>query len=92
MTHFLRNKHNETIVDIEATKDDIHCVVDLMTYTYHIPTIGKTKRHEFIQDMSAMQEIRGLYFETQHGLTPDKLAIMKCKEMAKKWQLGYVVD
>lgn len=29
MTHYLRDNDNNTVVDIEATEDDLHCCVSI---------------------------------------------------------------
>jgi hypothetical protein len=48
---------------------------------------------EFISDFDEIQEVRGTYFETQHGFgTPDELAEHHLKILAEKWQLYYVTD
>ena len=110
MTHYLRDKNGDTIVDIEALKDDIHCVVNIEAFSAKLLSLPINKsitpipswaiserclhRDQWIQDMDAMQEIRGGYWETDANTTetPDQYAKHRCKEMAEKWELAYVTD
>lgn len=98
MTHYLRDSLGETIVCIEALSDDIHCVVDIHMFSEHLlvmALIEETMKEArgWIQDMDAIQEIRGEYFETvDNKETPDQLAERRCEEMAEKWELAYVTD
>jgi hypothetical protein len=92
LIHFLRNKNNQTIVDIEVMENDVSCVVDIETYSYHLFELDESFRIEFIQDIADIQNIRDVYFETNHNFTPDELSKHRCTALSKKWGLYYVVD
>lgn len=95
MIHYLRNKNNETIVDIEAMKNDISCTIGVLNYSmFLLNTIPAEKRLEFALDIDFISEIRGEWFETKHPHenTTDKLAEKRCKQLSEKWNLYYVVD
>ena len=92
MTHFLRNNRNHTIVDIEASENDIQSVVIIDHYSLFLLALDDERRDEFMADMGRMQEIRGEFFETNHGMTPDEMARSLCKEMTEKWELYYTTD
>lgn len=95
MIHFLRNKHNKTIVDLEASKEDVHCSIDIKNYTmYLIENILIVQWPEFASDIDELAEIRGEWWETKHpeDKTPDDLAKRRCKEIGEKWGLIYITD
>jgi predicted lipase len=94
MIHFLRDKGNKTIVDIEAMDKDISCSINIFNYSTFLLNIPVGKRLIFASDIDAISEIRGEWFETKHPHenTTDKLAEKRCKQLSEKWNLRYVVD
>ena len=100
MTHYLRNSANETIVDVEATRDDLSCVVCIDTYSRMLLSLPEDRREQFIEDMNSTQEIRGYYFErvivpglcknTAKGIDGFVHGFLRC--IADSWDLAYVTD
>lgn len=90
MTHYLRRNGN-TIVDVEATKDDISSVVCLGEFA---GLLWDDARPEVvIFDFEALQELRAEYHETNYQKeTPDELAKRRLQEIAVKYNLSYVTD
>ena len=99
MTHYLR-LNGETIVDVEATKDDIHSVVCIEVYSGLLlreqALCGGLTPHELIDDFEQLQELRGAFHERPYerptGETPDELAKRRLQEIAHKYDLQYVTD
>jgi len=94
MTHYLRDD-GKTLVDIEATKNDIQCVVNIAAYSRFMMSWGsESRRQQVIEEFDLINEIRGLYFESEidTGITPDELAARELKRLAKEFFLGYVTD
>ncbi len=92
MIHYLRDRSNNTLVDIDATKDDIHCVVVIETYSKFLLSLPEGDREQFIFDMGDVQEIRGHYFESGYEGPPDDLARGCLTSLTEKWGLWYVTD
>jgi len=97
MTHFLRNKENETIVDAEVVEDDLHVIVVIGTYSkFLLEETDPHARGEIIGDFDNLQELRGEYFEFEvlkkTPMTSDELVEKRMCEIAKKYDLAYVVD
>lgn len=92
MIHYLRDGSNDTLVDIDATKDDIHCVVVIETYSKFLLSLSEDGRKQFILDMGNVQEIRGHYFESGYKGSPDDLARNWLTRLTRLWGLGYVTD
>jgi hypothetical protein len=63
MTHFIRDIYNRSLVDCEVTKDDLRCLVVVDHYSRFLLQNHYTKWPEIIQDFTAIQEIRGTWFE-----------------------------
>jgi len=80
------------IVDIQATTEDIHCVVDIVQYS-HFLIESLPDWPEVAIDFGNIQEIRGTFWENPiPSGTPDELAERECKRLAKKYNLEYVTD
>jgi hypothetical protein len=93
MVHYIRDSHNNTIVDIDASVGDLHAVVVIESYSKYLLNLSHSFKTEFVNDMGALQEIRGEYFERNRNReSPDQLAARRCKEIATKWKLVYVTD
>ena len=97
MTHYLRfvdeQRFGDTVVDIEATKDDIHCVVCIEAYSRLLLSIKPVDVDRFIKDFDDTQEIRGAWFEFNQCKTPtDVFAAGWLKPLAEKWNLVYLTD
>ena len=93
MIHFLRDKRNNTIVDIEALPSDIRCVVVIEHFAEKLLNLSDTLRKLFIADMQLIQEIRGYYFEKNTWKeTPDEIAKKWLIPVAQRWDLDYVTD
>lgn len=95
MTHYLRFG-DDNLVDLEATKDDIRCVVDVRTFALALLSLPKADYAEFITDMYFIQEIRAEYHEAV-TTPPDTNAFAKhrLEEVRDRWRklkLFYVTD
>lgn len=53
MIHFIRNAKNDTIVDIQADKDDIICVVNILYYSLFLLSVDKSRYEEIIADFNS---------------------------------------
>lgn len=93
MTHYLRSKEGDTVVDIEVTTDDLHCVIDIKEYT-KLLFENENRKEEVVDDFWELQEMRGSYFELLlcDIMSPDEHAKQLCKAVAKKYDLFYVTD
>ncbi len=96
MTHYLRCENNETLVDCDAGKDDLHCSVIIGVYS-HFLLDHLDKKDEVIYDFSLIQELRGIWFEhynmrKQYDFNIDKFIAAEFKLIAKKYDLYYVTD
>ena len=91
MTHYLR-QNGSTVVDVDATNDDIRSVVCIASYSKLL--LGeKSRQSEMIDDFDGLQELRGEYHETPNQQeTPDELAARRLKEIGTKYSLEYVTD
>lgn len=91
MTHFLRRNGN-TIVDVEATADDLHCVVCIDEYSaLLLDEVGR--QQEVIADFQELQELRGEWFELINCKeSSSKFAERRLRSIARKYDLQYVVD
>lgn len=94
MTHYLRNKSNDTIVDLEDAKDDVHCVVSVREYSRALLNLPEGDRSDFIADFDALQEIRGEWFEVEErsGIPLREFVERRMKYVAIRWNLAYVTD
>lgn len=92
MTYFLRNNNNQTIVDVEVTDADLHVVIDVATYSKFL--LDNYYRADIITDFSALQELRGDWFEIERdkGVSIKKFAESRLKEIGRKYGLYFVVD
>ncbi len=93
MIHFLRDKNNHTVVDIEAMPEDIRCVVVIERFAEKLLSLSSSLRPLFIADMQLIQEIRGYYHEKNTwNETPDVIARNWLIPVAQRWDLVYVTD
>lgn len=102
MTHYLRNNDNDTVVDIETTKDDLDCVVSIKYFAKLLDQfdmrdnkfnnamsdfIGRGLKEQVVDDFSQIQEIRSWYFESVEPTgTPDEFVGKILKYYAKKYE------
>ena len=101
MTHFLRDKNNNSVVDIDATPKDLSAGVIIPAFAAILLALPEDKQLDFINDMDGLAELRGEFWETPRraqakpieGLeTPDELCERRCREVGEKWDLWYVTD
>jgi len=98
MIHFVRTKNNDTIADIEVVKhtNDLHSAIDILAYTEVLLDIDQSKVGQFSTDFQNLSEIKGEWFETNHGHTSmDEFVRDKCQEIVNRWSdlgLVYVTD
>ncbi len=102
MIHKLREHGSgETLVEIEASMDDLSTVVIIRVFGPMLGDIPIDLRPEFIDDIDALNELRGEYWEAagRSGKvkrtdleTPDELTARRYKAAAEKWGLTYVTD
>lgn len=96
-THYLRLKTDsaDTLVDLEATKDDLSCQVCIPAYSVLLLS-HPDRAAEVIADFESIQEIRGAYWEGPQGRmtgeTPNQIAERCLKELAVKYDLWYITD
>ena len=107
MILFLRDKNNNTIVDIECyvknddgTYIELHSAVDIHRYSFFLLE-NQDRKVEIIADFSIIDELRGWLWESYFmggKNNPDKyddvIAILRAKlrGIAKKYDLNYVED
>ena len=93
MTHYLR-KNGNTIVDVEATKDDLSSVVCIEQYSFFLLDQKQIDYHEeVIRDFDDLQELRLEYHENNYlKETPDQLVKRRLQEIAAKYNLSYITD
>ena len=105
MTLFLRNKKNETIVDIDCYKShgciEVSSVVCIEPYSKFLLDSPESEREGIIRKFDLLQELRGWLWENYFGGRqntdveyPMVLGEIKytLKDIAKKYDLGYVED
>lgn len=94
MTHYLRMEDGLTLVDVEAMASDIRCFVSIRQFSRLLLQTGYDKHEELINDFSAIQEIRGDWFEVLPNMkiTTNDLAKRRLSHLAEKWDLQYVTD
>ena len=93
MIHFLRDKNNHTIVDVEALPSDIKCVIVIERFAEKLLSLSDALRPLFIADMQLIQEIRGYLFEKNTWTeTTDEIAKAWLIPIAQRWDLVYVTD
>jgi len=104
MVLFIRNKDNDTILDLEvyASKGyvELKSVIDVENYSiFLLENLNKSK--EIIEDFQELSELRGwlweVYFMAERNTSDkynDVLEILRVriKEIAKKYDLYYVED
>lgn len=91
MTHFLRI-NGKTIVDVEATKDDISSVVCIGEYSRLLLSV-ENSRDDVIRDFDDLQELRGEWHEViKRAKNPDEFARERLLEIAQRYNLQYVTD
>lgn len=96
-TYFVRTIDNRTIVDIEATKDDVHCAIDIFYYTRELfrqMACSFDTGKNFIDNIERASEIRGEYFEQvgDNKLSAAELAKIICMKIADEHDLMFVED
>lgn len=103
MIHFLRTANNKTVIEATAGKDDLSVAVDLVQFAEILLEINQNRLNElvaFVKDFSALQELRGEYFEhpsmtKAHGThpeTPNQFVERRFREVGACWDLRYVTD
>jgi len=95
MIHFLRDKQNNTIIEISAY-EDVRASVDLEAFSERLLAITTEDPAEFVADMEFLNNIRAFWFEVNYYekrfKTTNEMAKHFCKEAARKWNLYYVTD
>lgn len=93
MIHFIRTKNNNTIIDVESTKDDLQVVICIKEYSKYLLSLPSDKQASFISHVDSISEMRGTYFESNiNNYSSSKMAEIILKEFAKQWGLYYVED
>ncbi len=92
MTHFLRRKDEKTVVDVEATKTDLQCLVDVEGYSY-VFMEESSRQTEVMIDFHDLQEMRGEWHEDVEQVeSPDEFTERKLRTVGEKYGLAYVTD
>ena len=96
MTHFLRTKNNDTVVEVDELDQDFSVTVDIEHYSKVLLGFDKGYQNEFIEDISFLQELRGCWFEVIQPNNPHKTMREFIKDSlefsGKIWSLTYVTD
>jgi len=92
MIHFIRDHNNNTIVDIETLKDDLHVTIDI--HYYSIFLLSSEGPISIVNDFSAIDELRSEWFETDAHTkyTPTEFIRKVLPRYAEKYNLYYVED
>jgi len=91
MTHYLR-RFGKTIVEVEATADDIRCVVVIDIYSEFLMDF-MSRRAAVIKDFHDLQEMRGEWHEDpKQEETPDEFVERKLRAVAGRFAVQYVTD
>ncbi len=98
MIHYLR-LNNNTVVDVEATKDDIRSIVCIAEYSRLLlkcasqDGVYSDAIVEMMLDFEGMQGLRGEYHETTDKKeSPDEFVRRRLRKVGKKYGLTYVTD
>ena len=93
VTHFLRTGKNDTVVEVDASKNDLSSTVVISEFGRLLLDAELSKQEEMIEDFDALQELRGEFHETPHQQeTPDGLARRRLREIGDKYGIFYVTD
>ena len=94
MIHFLRNEKNRTIIECSVYNDDLSAATVITEYSEMLLNVEDKK--SFIEDISALDEIRGWWWEKEMDFGDwkniDDFVGSKFKEVARQWNLNYVTD
>ena len=97
MTLFLRNGR-QTIVDIELSKQDLHCAIDIRNYSEFLLN-NLDHKDEIVESFAEISELRGWFWEVYMEMTNNP-SQQDCKEkvkgfliaLADKYSLNYSED
>jgi hypothetical protein len=90
-THYLL-RNGKTIVDVEVTKDDLHCVVCIDEYS-SLLIAKQTRQDDVIVDFHMLQEIRGEWHENQTTVESlNEFVKRRLREIGDKYTLQYGID
>ncbi len=92
MTHYLRTKRNETIVECEVSIDDLSSAIEIVEYSLLL--LGQDKPNIFIYDFDEILNIRREWFEREMDSgdwgSINEFVSAKYGMMAKKHDLNYI--
>lgn len=98
-TYFLRDKFNQTIVDCEVSKKDVHCAINISNYTKFYTSLydeDEAIALGFRDDIDEISEIRGWWWEREEDdpkwKSIDEFVDSVFSDTAEHWQLNYVKD
>ena len=97
MIHYLRNQRNQTIIECEVYNDDLSTVTNIENYSMMLIDLhNKDLHYPFINDISQLDEIRGLWWEIAEGSGKYKsindFVKEKFIEVSQKYNFNYVTD
>lgn len=100
MIHYVRTQGNDTLLDIEATDDDIQCSLDKKLYgslfLYLIKNYNLATASKFGAGVSIASEIKEYYLDANHNHeTTDDLAEFVCNWIIREFPepiLSYTTD
>ena len=92
MTHYLR-RNGKTVVDVEASRQDLHSVVDIREFSKLLVISPIRDVPGLIDDFEALQEMRGEFHESV-GMeeSPDGFARRRLREVGQRYNLQHVTD
>lgn len=97
MTHFLRNKKNQTIISCDVGNDDLSSAIDIEIFSVMLIDQYNLNEHaKLIREFSDLDEIRGWWWEQAKDSGEYESIDMFVKEkylnVAKIYDLNYVTD
>lgn len=103
MIHYIRDKENHTIVDIEVfvrgSHPDISCSIDIPTFSAYLLSISEHNvQIEWVREIAALSEVRGFFWERiseEERNTKEKADTLVgnwCRKVCQTWDLVYVTD
>jgi hypothetical protein len=97
MIHFLRDDRKQTIIECEVYNEDLRAATNIENYSRMLIDLhNKDLHYPFIEDISELDEIRGLWWEQIEDSgeynSIDEFVKEKFQVVAKKHNLTYITD
>jgi hypothetical protein len=96
MTFYLRDQYNYSMIDIDGSNNDFHVCVDIKSFSVKLLSLESVKQQDFIEDMHAISELRGEWFESVKPFTSEYIVRDFIKSrltfIGNKWDLAYIEE